>query len=1224
MTIRNLHNTLKTSLMNYDPFIVAHLIKFERPQKVSQFGGDIQGTATDYTYITDSQHDILYDDGGTDRSGSSLGVQTYRANKILSLGVINENIQAKASNMSIKLDTAALGASASSNVSFTSTEITGDVDLQDAGFQEGDKIKLSRAGSSNDNKHVRIEKFKNGGKTIVYTAIDTITNNASALIFTISLAAEEINALLLDKESSSYTNYINREVLIYKVHINPETRAIIGEPFLYFKGITSGASIQEKLESSDITWTLSSHWGDFIRVQGRLTDDATHRALQIDGSPDLNSVLRSDYATDLGFIHSNTAVNALSNYMAKEKDYKQVDINGGWPGGKRLREIEIEVPRQTDLQFNLQAKMLPVVYGVRKIDSFPVFVDTHKDTSAEVYKVDAICEGKIAGILDVYIEGNPQICLDKADFDMRNSEGSSFDSETVEVQCAGRADRGDTLAEYKAEPTETELAASHNDDRNKFFWLFGKRTQKQVPTSRSFFHRILFRGNRLLGDGTPEPIEPTGADNPEVADATGILHRGTNTITSPIKADLTFHQGLPDQNADNTLVNLAANNKFKIQNDYYPATAINPYWSPSHRLLDTAYVMGKYTISDGETTIPKFEYVVRGRDPECYNYDGSYRQETKFTSAAYTAFALGSSVTLHETGNNAQIGSAVDIIDKWVTFDSDGHRDYRFRFSTTPTLVDSNEDAITAFYMKSGSDKWYMQTWDHSEIKAAPGGKVSNTTFSSAAGTASGRKYTFTSIATDFEAALSHPTAEVGITSSGLDSMLASTFSDFDYNATTNVLDNLTHLSDDPATNEVVVKNAIKLSSGASSTDNFYNGATITVTSTTSDGTPYVQERKVVDYMGSTKIAIVDSPWDWQNIPDASDTYEIGSIGDRRVTLNPSMQLLDYLTNKRYGKGLNVTRDIDLDQFKSAAVKCDTRADVSMVFSSSNSFSVGEKYQYPESGTLQWRGTIKKIESAAGKQIVTFTDVIGKLGTKWNNYKTFASGELYWYDGKVYAGTGSTIATAPGGSGNLGSVTLYRVGGGTAGVDISSSAANGNPLIKRYSNVSGGFTASGYSLYDCDDIKYWKYLGWDDGTQRNVTRHQMNQVIDTKLALFENINKMLYQFNGMLKYTAGKYGLEVKGQKGTVQTAEQISNEDIIGTIKISDKGLKNSKNYVSTSIIDPANKFEGRSVSFFNSTYLKEDKGVQKKGQLSQQGVTNYFNARFNIQQFWMSLGMV
>ena len=1207
--------------MDYDSFIVAHLIKFEKPQKVAQFGGTIQGVATDYTYITDAQHDILYDDGASDKGGSLLGVQNYRANKVLQIGTINENIQAKASNMSLKLDTAALGAQTDSNISFTSTEITGDVDLMEVGFQEGDKIKLTRPGSSNNNKHVRIDSFKNGGKTIVYTAIDTITSIGSAQIFTISLAAEEINSILLDKESSSYTNYINREVLIYKVHINPETRAIIGEPFLYFKGITSGATINEKLESSEITWTLSSHWGDFIRVQGRLTDDATHRALQIDGSPDLNSVLRSDYATDLGFIHSNTAVNHLATYMAKEKDYKQVDINGGWPGGKRLREIEIEVPRQTDLQFNLQAKMLPVVYGVRKIDSFPVFVDTHKDSSAELYKVDALCEGKIAGVLDVYVEGNPRICLDKSDFNTRNTEGTDYDADTVEVQCAGRADRGDTLSSYSAEPTPAEIEEENAQDKQTFQWIFSKRFQKQVATKNTFFHRILFLGGR---PDDPEEETDSGADNAEQVDATGIGHRGTHTMDSPISADLTFHQGLPDQHADNTLVNLAANNKFKIQNDYYPANATNPYWSPSHRLLDTAYVMGKYTIADGETSIPKFEYIVRGRDPECYNYDGSYRQETKYSSAAFTAFGLGDSVTLHETGTNTQIGSAVDIIDKWVTFDSDGIRDYRFRFSTTPALIDANGDPITAFYMKSGTDKWYMQTWDHTELTTSPASKLSSTSFTSSAGSSRGRKYSFTSMSAHLEDAISHPSAQLGITSSSTDTMLASTFEDFDYNSDTNVIDNLTHLSDDPGSTEVVVKNAIRLSSSASAVNDFYNGATITVTHTTSDGTPYTQERTVVDYIGSSRVAIVDAPWDWQHIPDNNDTFSIGSIGDRRVTLNPSMQLLDYLTNKRYGKGLDITDDINLEQFKEAAAKCDTRSTVSIVFSTTT-FSEGEKYQYPQSGNLQWRGTVDKIQSVGNKKVVTFKDVIGKLGCKWNSYKTFANGEVYWYDGKVYLGSGTTEPNTPGdsngswpgGSGAETSLTLYKVGGGTANVDISTAAANGNPIVKNYSSVTGEFSASGYSLYDCDDIKYWKYLGWDDGSQRNVTRHQMNQVVDTKIPLFENINKMLYQFNGMLKYTGGKYGLEVKGQKGTIQPAEQISDEDIIGTIKLSDKGLKQSKNYVSTAIIDPANKFEGRSVSFFNSTYLKEDKGVQKKGQISQQGVTNYFNARFNIQQY-------
>jgi len=1197
MTIRNLNSTLKTSLMNYDPFIVAHLIKFERPQKVSQFGGEVQGTALDFTYITDAQHDILFDDGGKDRSGNLLGVQNYRANKVQSLGTINENIKAKASNMSLILDSSSLGASAQATVTFTSSEMAGDVDLVEKGFQEGDKVLLTGTGSNN-NKYVRINSFKNDGKTIVFTAIDSISSDSSAKIFTIALASEELLAMLADKTASSYTNYINRQVLIYKVHINPETRAIIGEPYLHFKGITNGVAIDEKLDSSKITWTLSSHWGDFIRVQGRMTDDATHRALQIDGSPDLNSVIKSDYASDLGFMHANTAVNHLATYSATEIEYKQVDINGSWPGGKRLREIEIEVPRQTDLQFNLQAKMLPVVYGVRKIDSFPVFVDTHKDRSSEVYKVDAICEGKIAGILDIFIEDNSTICLDLPDFDTRNPDGQSYDANTVEVKCNGRADRGDTLTQYSN--TGTELFNFNLSFMANVDWEAVAAANPQYDYSEVL--------------DIDWSTYDTGTTNSETGDATGILHKGSHSVNSPLKADFTFYQGLEDQQSDNTLTNLASNEQFKVQNSYYDGNA--PYWSPNHRLLDTAYVVGKYTIAEGETSIPSLKYVVRGRDPECYNYDGSYKHDYQSgTSEASSNFSLGSSVTLHETGNNAQIGSAVDIIDKWSTFDSDGQRDHRFRFSTSPNLVDSSNNPITAFYMKNSSNqKWHMQTWDHTEITGTVSTALNTTVFSEAVGTSSGLKLTFTGSSTLFKGVLAHPKVEIGLNKTATPTLSASTFAGFTYNSSTSIIDNFSQITTVPGLNSIQIKNAIVLASG-SSDDNFYNGNTITLTDN-SGSTPYVQTRTIVDYVGATKVAIVNAPWDWQHPASSGNTYAIGSIGDRRVTINPAMQLLDYMTNKRYGKGLEILSDIDLPAWKEAAVSCDTRSNITIAVPTSVSIAEDEVYRYPATGTPYFMGTVSSVTTLGGKKQVVFKDVVGKLATKWNSWKVFASGELYWHNGKVYSGTDAVVSSAPS-SNHLTSLALKKVGGTTIGVDLSEASANGNPIIKKYSTVSGNYTAAGYSLYDSDDIKYWRYLGWDDSSQRNVTRHQMNQVVDTKLPLFDNINKILSQFNGMLKYTAGKYSLQVKGQKGVVDAAEQITEADIIGTIKLTDKGLKNSKNYVSTSIIDPANKFEGRSVSFFNSDYLKEDKGIQKKGQFSLPGVTNYFNARFNVKQY-------
>ena len=1190
MTLRTVDTALKNSLLNYDPFIIVHLVKFEKPQSVAQYGGKIKGLATDFTYITDAQYDISYQDNSYSIGGTQpLPAQIYRANKLTKLGTINESIEAKASNLTMTLDAASLGSEATISATFTSSLLTTDVDLVAAGFQEGDKVLLTGEDNTNNGTYIRLDSFRNEGKTASFTQISSISANAVAQTYVITLASEEINALISDKSNSSYTSYINREVLIYRAHIDPVSRQIIGTPYLYFKGITSSSSITEKTTSSEVTWTLSSHWGDFIRVQGRMTDDASHRALQSDGTPDLDAVLKPAYAGDLGFLHTNTAINHMATYNTQETKYKQVDINGGWPGGKRLREYKIDVPRQVDLQFNIQARMLPVIYGVRKIDTFPIFVDTNKNSSAEVYRADAICEGPIAGILDIHIDGNTTICLDKADYDSRNPSGTGYDEESVEILCYGRQDRGDTLTAYNAAIGNAKI--------------FGQSIMDFLNKAK------LFEGMRRYYDTEYQEL-PTGATNGLTGAATGILHEGTHTISSPLKASFSFHSGLENQRADNTLVSIAAANNFKVQNSYYTGTS--KYWGPSHQLLDTAYAVGKYTIAEGETTLPELEFVVRGRDPECYNYDGSYKRDTTYTTDGLTsAFPLGSTVTIWKTVGDVQIGGNYYIIDKWSTFDSKGASDHRFRFSPEIDL-----GTTTAFYMKNaGGATWHMQSWDHAESSGSPASALYHSNITIGAGTLVGRKVTLTSPSAAFAWAVAQDSAIIGIYNEANSGLMASSYEDYTY--TTNVIDNLTRYSTDPGIQRVYIKNAIHLPNTAKGISNYYIGNTIVLTDNTGS-VPYIQERKIIDYDGSTKVALVDSPWDYSHQPNTTDTYSVGSIGDRRVTINPAMQLLDYMTNIRYGKGLDLDKDINLPAFINAARECDTRSDITIAVGATAPINENEVWEYPNTGTLQWRGTVKSVTTLGGLKQVVFTDVIGKLGTKWNSYRPFTSGELYWWNGRVYSGSGSNVPNEPTASGALSTVTIGRRDTSeTLSIDITKASANGNPLVKEYTDITGDYTQSGYSLYDGDDVKYWRYIGWDDPTQRNVTRHQMNQVVDTKAPIFDNINNMLTQFNGILRYSAGKYELAIKGKKGTIDVAEQISEDDIVGTIKLSDKGLKNSKNFVSTSIIDPNNKFEGRSVSFFNSIYLKEDKGVQKKGQFSLPGITNYYNARFNIKQY-------
>jgi len=115
-----------------------------------------------------------------------------------------------------------------------------------------------------------------------------------------------------------------------------------------------------------------------------------------------------------------------------------------WVGMKKYKQIEyqVEVDREADLRFNLDAKYLPVIYGVNKIDSIPVFVDTLANDSRKVFVAYAICEGEVAGIYDMYFDDTTSICIDKNDNETRATQ---TEENTIDVLCAGRMDRGDTL-----------------------------------------------------------------------------------------------------------------------------------------------------------------------------------------------------------------------------------------------------------------------------------------------------------------------------------------------------------------------------------------------------------------------------------------------------------------------------------------------------------------------------------------------------------------------------------------------------------------------------------------------------------------------------------------------------------------------------------------------------------------------------------------------------------
>jgi hypothetical protein len=78
-----------------------------------------------------------------------------------------------------------------------------------------------------------------------------------------------------------------------------------------------------------------------------------------------------------------------------------------------------------------------------------------------------------------------------------------------------------------------------------------------------------------------------------------------------------------------------------------------------------------------------------------------------------------------------------------------------------------------------------------------------------------------------------------------------------------------------------------------------------------------------------------------------------------------------------------------------------------------------------------------------------------------------------------------------------------------------------------------------------------------------------------------------------------------------------ITKDDIIGKIQLSDEGVRSSYNSLVASFADPAVKFEARNIGFFNSEFLASDKGVPKKGNLSVPGITNYYNTRLLAESY-------
>ena len=921
MAERLLSTDLKKLLINNEPFSYCHLIKFERPSQ-ALLNGTFSTDAIRYAYYTDATFNVGFDDGSKNMDGNANGNQVYIADKVLQVGTYSETVEARASGMSLTFSAEALGSSVvnsaiTANASASTITVPSHIDMVEEGFREGDKILIT--GGTMNGKFYRITGMKTNNTVISLAVIDhAVANQSAGTAITIALASDELKGPLGEINDGSLKSYHNREVFIYKAFLDPDTGVGVGSPALIFKGIINATSIEDKPGASlQVKWNLTSHWGDFAQVKGRMSNDKIHRAADANNRGQPLAAIRPEYANDLGFMHAEQTTNILATYTSIEQE-QRYKMKKKWYGKVKMTSYmeDVEVENDVNLNFSLQASFLPIVYGVDRVAGKPIFVDTKSNDSNNIFIAYAISEGEIAGLFDLYIDGSPLVCINKEDSDDRNDSNGAA-KENVSVFCRGRQDLGTTLGGIKKSGSGVSGSTGTNYGYNNGFKGYGRAGWD--PTDEYIDE---FLGKYYTTNSSISGLNVSATD----ANGSGVIHEETITLSNPNVMQLTLHTGKRDQRADDTLVSIAQSPGFKRQNDYF--TGDFEYWSPNHRLLDTAYVVLDCEISDDATTVPEIEYVVRGKELSSYNYDYSYDHSGAGGQAA-TNFNVGDVVDLKRTDTNAAINDDVYIIDKWTFVDSDKNVRQRFRFSTAPNLTYVNGvPAITAFYMTDGTNRWDMVTYNNiGHSGTVPATLSIDVTVSAPAGNAM-------TVATG-----TNPDWLVGgyFDFSGLynfaftdanEPYFDKTFG-LDFTSTTGTHTGGNSNGVTTGTKTIVSTDRVKLASNASGTNDAYNGSTIEITKTLVNATTGTKEaatytRRIIDYLGSEKVATVQQPWNEGEAPDPDDvvisdgavfTYRIlPSIqqDDKRVSINPTMQLLDYMTAKTYGKGLDINTDIAL------------------------------------------------------------------------------------------------------------------------------------------------------------------------------------------------------------------------------------------------------------------------------------------------------------------------
>lgn len=269
--------------------------------------------------------------------------------------------------------------------------------------------------------------------------VSGVSRTAELTASPVSIVVTGASQVEVDRAINS-TSYLEKKIRVWRAYVKPDgtildmygddTTMMLFEGNISEVAIKENATISEATGTSEITWKCSSEFYELDKVNGRITDDDTHRGIIVDSNGNeipSNAAKKPEYQDDLGFFHSNQSIDVLATYQTEEQRTKMKKSSSGLFGLQTDYDMVTyyeTVTKEVDIRFNLAAKYIPVVYGVQKVQGIPVFADTLTDDASTVYVVYAFCEGEIEGYLDFLLNDQPLICYNDDDGSDRVCFGS--------------------------------------------------------------------------------------------------------------------------------------------------------------------------------------------------------------------------------------------------------------------------------------------------------------------------------------------------------------------------------------------------------------------------------------------------------------------------------------------------------------------------------------------------------------------------------------------------------------------------------------------------------------------------------------------------------------------------------------------------------------------------------------------------------------------------------